>query len=217
MPAEVREEVERAQSDRIRAGLVPGIVVVATFMLAALLLPLVAGVVSWRVPIVVAVALGVAIALCVRLMRVKDLAAEVWATLGLVTCVAAAIAFVSAYLGPMMIVPPLAVALGTALAASQVRWRVFLALTLFGVVVPYVLEWSGVVAQSYAFSDGGLFVRPVVMLLSEVPIRAVTLFTTVVALVGAVLYVRRVVVVEAELRRTWILQNWHLRQMTQLG
>jgi len=43
-----------------------------------------------------------------------------------------------------------------------------------------------------------------------------SLFVTVGALVGSVLYVRRVVVVEAELRRTWVLHNWHLRHMTRL-
>jgi hypothetical protein len=83
------------------------------------------------------------------------------------------------------------------------------------VIAPFVAEWAGLVPRSYDFRPDGFLVKPIVMHLSEVPVRLVSLFVTLAALVGSVFYVRRVVV-EAELRRTWLLHNWHLRQMAQL-
>ena len=47
--------------------------------------------------------------------------------------------------------------------------------------------------------------------------RVTNLLTTLVALIGSVLYVARVVRVENELRGRWLLQNWHLRQIAQVN
>jgi eukaryotic-like serine/threonine-protein kinase len=217
VPHEVKADLERAQSDRIRAGIAPGIVVFATFLLVALIVPAVLGPISWLVPGVIAGALAIAIVLCVLLLRKADLSSETSTTLAIAACAAVAIAFASGYLGPMMIIPPLAVALGNALATSQLKWRAFVAFSILGVVVPFVVEWAGLVAHSYEFRADGFLVRPVVMQLTEVPIRLLSLFVTVAALAGSVFYVRRVVRVETELRRTWLLHNWHLRQMAQLA
>ena len=216
LPREVHDELERAESDRIRAGLVPGIVVFATFMIMALIVPAVAGPVSWLIPGVITATTAIAIALCVRLLRKEMLSRETLTTVALVACVALAIAFASGYLGPMMLIPPLAVALANALASVQRRWHVFLFLCILAVVAPFVLEWAGLIPRSYEFRPDGFLVKPIVMRLSEVPVRVLSLLVTLGALVGSVLYVRRVVVVEAELRRTWVLHNWHLRQMTRL-
>lgn len=216
IPRDVHDALERAESERIRAGIAPGIAVFAVFLFAALVVPLAAGPVSWVAPSVIAVAMTVAIAMCVRLLRKDMLSNETPATVTLVACVAISIAFASGYLGPMLIIPPLAVALANALATSQRRWTVFLILSMLAVVAPSVAEWAGLVPHSYEFRTDGFLVRPVVMALSEVPVRLLSLFVTLAALVGSVLYVRRIVVVEAELRRTWLLHNWHLRQMAQL-
>jgi hypothetical protein len=87
---------------------------------------------------------------------------------------------------------------------------------MLAVIAPVVAEWTGLAPRSYAFGPDGFLVKPIVMQLSEAPVRLLSLFVTLAALVGSVLYVRRIVVVEAELRRTWLLHNWHLRQMAQL-
>jgi serine/threonine-protein kinase len=216
VPREVHDELERAESDRIRAGIAPGIIVFATFLIAALIVPLFAGPVSWSVPIVIAAAMAIAIAMCIRLLGKDTLSGETASTVTLVACVAVAIAFASGYLGPMLIIPALAVALANALASSQRRWGVFLVLIVLAVIAPFVAEWAGLVPRSYDFRPDGFLVKPIVMHLSEVPVRLVSLFVTLAALVGSVFYVRRIVVVEAELRRTWLLHNWHLRQMAQL-
>jgi hypothetical protein len=116
-----------------------------------------------------------------------------------------------------MIIPPLAVALGNALATSQLKWRAFVFFSILGVAIPFVVEWAGLVPRSYEFRADGFLVKPVVMQLAEVPIRVLTLLVTIGALVGSVLYLRRVVSVETELRRSWLLHNWHLRQMARLA
>jgi serine/threonine-protein kinase len=216
VPAEVHRELERAQSDRVRAGLVPGIIVFCLFMAVALVVPLVAGPVSWVAPVCIVCTLVVALALSANLLRKPNIAGEHGATLVIAASVAIAIGLASMYAGPMMIIPPLAVALANALAASQMRWRAYLTLCVLSVSVPVLVEWVGLVPRSYEFAADGLHVRPVVMQLSEVPVRITSLVTTLGALIGSVFYVRRVTVVEAELRRTWLLHNWHLRQMAQM-
>jgi serine/threonine-protein kinase len=216
VPAEVHRELERAQSDRVRAGLLPGIIVFCLFMAFALVVPLVAGPVSWVAPVCIACTLVVALALSANLLRKPNIAGEHGATLVIAASVAIAIGLASMYAGPMMIIPPLAVALANALAASQMRWRGYLTLCVLSVSVPVLVEWVGLVPRSYEFAADGLHVQPVVMQLSEVPIRITSLVTTLGALIGSVFYVRRVAVVEAELRRTWLLHNWHLRQMAQM-
>lgn len=216
LPREVHDELERAESERVRAGVVPGIVVFAMFLIVALVVPIIAGPVSWLIPCVIAATTTVAIVLCVRILRAKLSSRETLATVALVACVALGIAFASGYLGPMMLIPPLAVALANALTPVQRRWHVFLVLCMLAAVAPFVAEWAGLIPHSYEFRPDGFLVKPVVMQLSEVPVRLLSLFVTLGALVGSVLYVRRVVVVEAELRRTWLLHNWHLRQMTRL-
>ena len=95
--------------------------------------------------------------------------------------------------------------------------RTTLALGLASVVVPFVLEWAGVTPRNYEFANGAITVHSHVMQLSEVPVRLTNLLTTLVALIGSVLYVARVVRVENELRGRWLLQNWHLRQMAQVS
>src|SRR5262249_8943566 len=92
----------------------------------------------------------------------------------------------------------------------------YVTLCVLSVLVPVLIEWVGLMPRSYEFAADGLHVRPVVMHLSEVPVRITSLVTTLSALIGSVLYVRRVTVVEADLRRTWALPNWHLRQMAQM-
>jgi len=216
VPAEVHRELERAQSDRVRAGLLPGIIVFCLFMAVALVVPLVAGPVSWVAPVCIACTLLVALAFSANLLRKPNIAGEHGATLVIAASVAIAIGLASMYAGPMMIIPPLAVGLANALAATQMRWRGYLTLCVLSVSVPVLVEWVGLVPRSYEFAADGLHVRPVVMQLSEVPIRITSLVTTLGVLIGSVFYVRRVTVVEAELRRTWLLHNWHLRQMAQM-
>jgi hypothetical protein len=119
-------------------------------------------------------------------------------------------------LGPLLIIPPLAVATGNALVASQLRWRVTLVLAVASVLVPSILEWAQLMPANYHFTGDAIVITSRVMNLPEVPIRVATLLTTLAALVGSILYVRRVVRVESELRRTSLLQNWHLRQMARV-
>jgi eukaryotic-like serine/threonine-protein kinase len=217
VPREVDDELERAQSDRIRAGIIPGLVVFATFLATALIVPLVAGPIRWMPPLVVAGALTIASISSTYRLRASRLATRSGAALLTAACVSVAIAFTSPYLGPMMIIPALAVALGNALVASQLRWRGILVLGVLSVTIPFVAEWAALIPRSYEFRADGILVLPVVMQLAELPIRIASLVATLGALIGSVLYVRRVILVETELRTRWVLHNWHLRQMAQMA
>jgi hypothetical protein len=112
-----------------------------------------------------------------------------------------------------MLIPSLAIATATSLVASQLRWRVTLALAISSVLVPTILEWAHITPANYHFGADAIVVTSHVIRLPEVTIRLSALGITLLALVGSVRYVRRIVVVETELRERWLLQNWHLRQM----
>ncbi|HEU0037438.1 MAG TPA: serine/threonine-protein kinase [Kofleriaceae bacterium] len=217
VPAEVVRELQRAQSDRIRAGLAPAIVAFAFFLLVALVVPMIAGPVSWIGPLLVTASMTGAIAVTVLLLRSKNLAVSRGKHVVLALLVSAAIGFASTYAGAMILVPALAVAVANSFAASQVEWRLYLLLVALGVAVPFFGEWLGVFPQSYEFRPDGMLVKPVAAVLSEIPLRLTSLATTIGVLLASVFYVRRVFVVEQELRRTWLLHNWHLRQMAQVS
>ena len=213
MPADLAKELDRAQSERIRAGIPLGLAVFVMFLVLAFALPALAGPLDWTFPLLIASAVTIAIATSTMRLRMRNLAAAWRGALVTSASIFVAIALASTYLGPMMIIPPLAVATGNALVASQLRWRVTLVLAVSSVLVPSLLEWAQLMPASYHFSGDALVVTSHVMRLPEVPIRVVTLVVSLAALVGSMLYVRRIVRVESELRRASLLQNWHLRQM----
>jgi serine/threonine-protein kinase len=216
VPAEVRDELDRAQADRIRAGIRTGVVVFGAFMAAALGVPVIAGPLDWSVPLLIALALSAAVLVSVIRLRARQLATRSGSTLVTAFCVCMAIALAAAYLGPMMLVPPLVVALTNALVVSHLRWRPVLLMSVLAVTIPFALEWAALVPTSYEFRSDGIFVRPVVMSLSELPVRIGTLLVTLCALVGSTLYLRRVILVETDLRKKWVLHNWYLRQLARV-
>ena len=215
MPPELDAEIVRAQSDRIRAGIIPGLVVFTVFLVLILGLPLISDGTAWTMPIVIAASVAVAILTSGSRLIKQNLAGSTDAMVT-ATAIFVAIACSSTYLGPMIMIPPLALALANALVSSQARWRTTLVLGLASVTIPFFLEWAGITPRNYEFVDGVLIVRSHVMQLSEVSVRLANLLTTLVALFGSVLYVARVVRVETDLRGRWLLQNWHLRQMAQV-
>ena len=216
LPAEVQDEIDRAQSDRIRAGIPAGLVVFGIFLVTALVVPLVAGPISWVTPVMIAGAITVALVTSARRLRLSSLARHPTGALVAAIAVCTAIALLCGYFGPMLLMPPLAVALTNALVASQTRWRGILVLGILSITVPYVLEWAALVPQSYEFRPDGILVKPVVMQLPEIPVRVAILITSLVALIGSTLYVRRIVLVETQLRCASIIQNWHLRQLARM-
>jgi hypothetical protein len=216
MPPDLRDELERAQSDRIRAGIIPGLIVFAAMIVLALGLPAIAGARDWTIPLMVAGVMSIALATSARRLRMANLAVAWRGALITSACLCVAIGLSSTYLGPLTLAPQLAVAVATALVASQLRWRMTLALAASAIVVPFVLEWTHVIPANYQFSADTITVTSHVMELPEDPIRISILITTLVALVGSVRYVRRVVKFENDLRQRFLLQNWHLRQMARV-
>jgi serine/threonine-protein kinase len=213
MPADLAAELERAQSDRIRVGIIPGIVVFAGFLAFALALPAIAGAIDWTIPAIIAIAMSVPIAMGLRRLRIPNLASARRGAFLSAASLFLAIGLSSVYLGPMMLIPSLAIATATSLVASQLRWRMTLALAISSLLVPTILEWAHVTPTTYHFGADAIVVTSNVIRLPELTIRLSALGITLLALVGSVRYVRRIVVVETELRERWLLQNWHLRQM----
>jgi hypothetical protein len=213
MPADLAKELESAQSERIRAGILPGLGVFGLFFVVAFLLPAVAGPLDWTIPCLVAAAVSVAIVSSASRLRLRNLAGASRGVLITSASIFLAIGLASVYVGPMMFIPPLAVATANALVASQLRWRGTLALAVSSIAVPFVLEWAHVIPANYTFAADTFVTTSHVMRLPEIPIRLASLVTSLGALIGSVLYVARVVRIEGELRRTFLLQNWHLRQM----
>jgi serine/threonine-protein kinase len=125
------------------------------------------------------------------------------------------IALMSRQFGPLVLVPTLAAAntCGYALSPYRVRRPLVIALGCCAIAVPALLEWTGVIEESYRASDGMMCIVPHLTNLPAGP----TLLLLLVANVGMILlggrYVGRVrdslLRAEEKLR----LYTWHLGQM----
>jgi hypothetical protein len=123
-----------------------------------------------------------------------------------------AIAATSGIAGAMLVVPALAVGLtqGAMVASPDRRAWPNVAMGLGCFVIPLVGEWTG----PYEFRPTEIAIHWGVLQLTETTARLAVLLVTVGVVISAALATRSAVRAEAETRRRWLLQLWHLRAMT---
>jgi serine/threonine-protein kinase len=130
--------------------------------------------------------------------------------------VATAIAGVSQLAGAMIVVPALAVAVaaggGLWVRPGIQRWANLLA-NSGAIIIPFCLEWAGVLPKSYVFGENRVDVLPLVLAFREVPSRLSLAAATVGALVGATLFVYFATDMLHAMRLRLALQGWHLQQL----
>jgi serine/threonine-protein kinase len=117
--------------------------------------------------------------------------------------------------GPFMLVPALAAvnALSFIVAADRSRRGPAIFLGCVAILLPLVLEWTGVNLPSYAFEHGRFIVLPRALEFPEKPTLVFLLVTNVALLVTAALFVGRFKDALTATESRLYLQTWHLRQL----
>jgi len=213
LPPEVEAEMEGATRRDQRQYLRYGLYGVASWLLMPPLV-IAMGVRAWA-PVIFTTALCVvAIVYPMRVFRSGPLTARrihaftalIFATIASVTC----------FMGPFVVVPPIAAAvtLYTALLhrTSRQRW-VVIAMGTLAVAVPFLLELAGVVPPAFAFAGGNvtLFGRAIRLAPeTTLPLLLYVSITSVVLPTGALGIVRDAL---STAERRLFLQAWHLRQL----
>jgi serine/threonine-protein kinase len=126
-----------------------------------------------------------------------------------------AIASSAWYFGPFLLVPALAAvnALAIIVAADRSRRGPAIFLGCVAILLPLVLEWTGVNVPSYAFVNGRFEVLPRALEFPEKPTLVFMLVTNVALLVTAALFVGRFKDALTATESRLYLQTWHLRQL----
>jgi hypothetical protein len=90
---------------------------------------------------------------------------------------------------------------------------VVIAAAALAVVLPFVLEWCGILPQSYLFRGGELVVQPVAVWLPRAP---TTIYLLLANLIGVVLisaFLGRMRDSQLEAERQLYLHSWQLKQI----
>jgi hypothetical protein len=215
LPPEVESEIRQtaAASERTGTLAATGTYLAMLFFLAALPLWL-----PVRNPLglsVILAPLAVAFAFGILALRSTTRGLRQWATLAHATFAFAAIGGASGFCGSMIIVPPIAVALSLACVANLPDFRILgQLLGVASYALPFVLAWAGFVPESYTFGAGEIRIRAILVGFPETPARLTLLAAVVSVHLVAGYAVWRVARDQETLRQKWLLQNWHLRQMT---
>jgi serine/threonine protein kinase len=116
--------------------------------------------------------------------------------------------------GPFMLVPALAAvnALSFIVAADRSRRGPAIFLGCCAILLPLVLEWTGVNVPSYAFEQGRFVVLPRALEFPEKPTLVFLLVTNVALLVTAALFVGRFKDALTATENRLYMQTWQLRQ-----
>jgi eukaryotic-like serine/threonine-protein kinase len=126
-----------------------------------------------------------------------------------------AMASASLVFGPFIIVPMAVLANTAAFIASTDRRRrgVLIVASALAVVLPFFLEWCGILPQSYLFRGGELVVQPVAVWM---PRTATTVYLLLANIIGVVMisaFLGRMRDSQLEAERRLYLHSWQLKQI----
>jgi eukaryotic-like serine/threonine-protein kinase len=162
-------------------------------------------------------ALVVVVAACAGLMLYHSLRPPPEPRVPFVTVAFSTFAVIASasMLGPFIIVPVLAMAnsMGYISSCPKKNRFVIQIASALGVLIPAVLQWTGVWPASYAFKDGTMQVLPQMFALPAVPTFVFLLITSVALAFAASLYVARIRDSALDAERKLHLQAWQLRQI----
>ncbi len=121
----------------------------------------------------------------------------------------------SRVVGPFIVLPTMAMGLsvGTVLFPRVTHNVVAIAAGLVGILVPYALEWVGILPRSMRFVGGVIEILPNSASFSEIPTVAYILFGSTVPLVAVCVYLTRIRDRLRDAEERLRLQAWQLRQI----
>jgi eukaryotic-like serine/threonine-protein kinase len=213
LPAEV--EAERAQwlNDEARSSARAGVWAYGVSLL--LMMPMLSGARSFGWAAVGCAALLLAIGVCAVSggARHYSLAGRATSLLVVACLTSLAIASASGLFGPLVLVPALATANTLALSLGTARkyGSIILGLGCAAVLVPSLLEWTGVLPQVYEFRDGAIVIHSAVVEFRVPPVGLIASSLILVAVPALVVW--RFEAQLVALRRRLYLELWHLSQL----
>jgi serine/threonine-protein kinase len=212
VPAEVRAEIRRVDDDSLRTAARLGVFAYGACLALAPVF------VAMGVRSVAAVALSCALfagaAAASYLMSRRERMHVAW-PLSVLALGTAALGAASALFGPYILIPTI-LAMSTIAYAQhlgRLRWGVIVFVGCLGVVVPVLLEWTGVVPPAYSFTDGVIQVLPRAVSFPRPATEIVLFLASVVAIFAAALYMLHFQRALADAQRDVQLHTWQIRQL----
>jgi eukaryotic-like serine/threonine-protein kinase len=128
---------------------------------------------------------------------------------------AAAIASFTSVWGPYVVVPGLIAlnAVGYAMRPKSYRPVVVGLVSCLAILIPLVLEWTGVLLPSASFSGGQIHILPRYVAMPELATQVFLLVATLATVVAGVLYAWHTHAATGDAEERLILHLWQLRQL----
>lgn len=211
VPLEVREQLELGRRQSARKAARGGVAAYLAW-LPFVGVTLIMGLRSWGLlgAMLVLIALGIVISyLGARARRTDG-----WATASLIVSTVTLV-ILSRLLGPLVLVPGLAGANALAFTqhASGSRRIAYVSIAALAVVIPLLLEVTGVWPASYEFTEAGMRVVPHLASLPTIPTLLLLGLASVTTIVLPALLMREARDSVEESREQLAMQAWQLRQL----
>lgn len=212
VPAAVQAELHAIDQAQIAEGAKVGAPLAASWLLF-LPFAFVMGVVDWRPLAVMSGSVLFVIAMTLTNAKVPRLST----TRQVLTYVSFAVlcATASFVAGPLLAVPTLIATFVASFQAHPSR-RMRQGIAVVGCVwltLLVVLEWAGVLPQSYAFVDGTIVIKPVAVGLPDTATRLWVLLSALGSTIATALFLTRLRTSLASTQQRISLLGWHLRQL----
>ena len=211
IPEELRTTLKASSESFMRTIAKGGIVGFSGGLIALAALPIWMGVKSWSLLLIatlcVAMALGIAFVQVRRPSPLTSYVALVFAS--------AAFVLQSRFLGPLVLLPSVTMAMGMGYAMYPAKklQGIALATMTMVIVAPLLLEWTGALPPSYAFRDGQMIVSSQMFTLAAGPTITLLLLSSTLLLLIAGWSIRRIRNALTEAEERLAVQAWQLRHL----
>ncbi len=211
VPPEVRDQLESGRQESERKAARGGVAAYLAWLPFAGI-TLVMGLRSW--PLLIAMLVLIALGIVASYLGSRARRTDAWATGSLIISTVTLI-ILSRLLGPLVLIPGLAGA--NALAFTQhtrgLRRTAYVTIAAMAVVVPLLLEVSGVWPASYEFTEAGILIVPHLASLPMVATLALLALASVTTIVLPALLMREARDSVEEGREQLAVQAWQMRQL----
>ena len=167
---------------------------------------------SW--PLLIAMLMLIAAGIVTSYLGSRARRTDAWAT-GSLLISTITLVILSRLLGPLVLIPGLAGANALAFTqhASGLRRMAYVAISAMAVVVPLLLEVTGVWPASYEFTEAGMLIVPHLASLPSVATLILLALASVTTIVLPALLMREARDSVEESREQLAVQAWQLRQL----
>jgi serine/threonine-protein kinase len=212
IPPEAHEHLERSVREQTRlAARVGGVGYFFFFLFVPLLLWMgVSDPIAASVSLVLAAS---AIALSLVSTRIESPRPK----LQIIVLILSTLAIISTsrMFGPLVLLPSVAAVntIGFSITPIRSRRALFIVCGCLTIVIPVILEWTGVWPRSYVFEGGAMHIVPQMLRLPEAPAFLFLLFSSLAVVIGGAYFVGRVRDALTDAEQRLQLQAWQLEQL----